>query len=194
MKQFFSIALTLFLVMDALGAIPAYLSLIQHIEKKKAKWIALREAFISLALMVLFFYAGDLVLKVLSLDKATVTISGGLMLFLIAIRLTFSKEPRESGIWKDGRHIIVPIATPLIASPSMLALLMIFSKSPIPNPTVLLALLLAWFFSALVYFFAHPIHNLLKDKGLVACQRLMGLLIALIAVQMFLQGVQELFI
>jgi len=192
MNLFFSTALTLFLVMDSLGAIPTYLTLLQHVNAEKRRSVAIREIFISLIIMFGFFFVGSWFLLLLNADLITVEIAGGVVLFLIASRLIFSKEDTVQVKWHPGAYVIVPIATPLIASPSIFATLMIYSKSDISTLTVLAAMTAAWLASAILYLFAKPIHKLLKDKGLLACQRLMGLLVALIAVQKFLHGLHEL--
>lgn len=190
-NEFFSMALAFFLVMDALGNIQAYLSLLQHFERKSWKLICLREVAISLGIMVIFFFAGEFFLRALGVGKTTVDLAGGVILFLIAIRLVFGgKEVKEK--WIPGKHLVVPIATPLIASPMLFATIMIYTESELPNSLVFVALVLAWFISGIIYLFAAPIEKALKEKGLNACQRLMGLLVALIAVQMLVQGIHEL--
>ena len=191
LNDFFSTTLAFFLVMDALGLIPTYLSLLNNFERKKLRIVCIREVVISFVMMIFFFFVGELFLRLLGVGKVTVDISGGIILFLIAIKLVFgSSETKEK--WTPGKHLIVPIATPLMASPMLFATIMIYTESKLPNLLVFLALALAWLISSLIYFFAVPIERGLKEKGLNACQRLMGLLVALIAVQMLLEGIHEL--
>lgn len=191
MDNFLSIAFTLFLVIDALGTLPAYLAQISDLKPKQAIFVAIRELLIALALMVSFLYVGLFVLDLLGVSKTTVELSGGVVLFLIALRLIFSHE-EYGNRWKKGRPFIVPIATPLLAGPSFFAAITIFGKSETSNDLVILATIVAWALSALIYLFGRPIYNLVKDRGLLACQRLMGLLISLISVQMILQGIKDL--
>ena len=190
MEHFFSIAFTLFLVIDALGALPSFLALIEEYREKARFWVTIREAFFALILMCFFFYIGEFFLHILGVSKTTVELSGGVILLLISLRMIFSHE--EPMKWKKGKPFIVPIATPLMAGPSFFAVITIFGQSEVPNYFVFLGLLAAWFFSTLIYIFARPIYNAVRDRGLLACQRLMGLLISLIAVQMFLQGIKDL--
>jgi multiple antibiotic resistance protein len=188
MESFFAISLTLFFVIDALGNIPSYLNLLKPYDKKKQRLIALRELFIALGIMIIFNYLGRILLTLLDIHEATVQLSGGIVLFLIAIRLIFSSED-EKAKWKEQEPFIVPIATPIIAGPSVLSVIMIFAQEESSAKlTVLGAIFLSWFLSSILFLFARPIYNLVKDKGLNACQRLMGLIVALIAVQLFLQG------
>lgn len=186
---FFGITLTLFFVIDALGNIPTYLSLLKPFDQKKRQIIAIRELVIALGIMVIFHYLGQILLTLLELSHTSVQISGGIILFLISVRLIFSHE-EEKTKWKEQELLVVPIATPIIAGPSVLSVIMIFAQDEPSDWIVLSAIFVAWFFSSLLFYFAKPVHNLLKEKGLSACQRLMGLIVALIAVQLFLEGVK----
>lgn len=191
MENFISIAFTLFLVTDALGTLPTYLSQVEKLDTRKCLVVAARELIFALILMITFLFLGQLFLKLLGVSKTTVELSGGVVIFLIAIRLIFSQE-KHSTRWKEGSPFIVPIATPLLAGPSFFAVVTIFGQAEVSNYIVLMALLVAWAGSAIIYLFGRPIFNLIGDRGLLACQRLMGLLIALIAVQMILEGIKSL--
>ena len=191
MDNFISIAFTLFLVIDALGTLPSYLAQVEGLDSKKRLKVTVRELIFALILMCAFFYLGQVFLKLLGVSKTTVELSGGVVIFLIALRLIFSHE-EHSKRWKNGKPFIVPIATPFLAGPSFFAVITIFGQADVSNYLVFLALLIAWFASALIYLFGGPIYGLIRERGLLACQRLMGLLIALIAVQMFLEGIKDL--
>ncbi|NGX55702.1 MAG: hypothetical protein KR126chlam2_01341 [Chlamydiae bacterium] len=192
MRNFFAIAITLFLVIDALGILPTYVSMVDKLNKKRRTLIAVRELFIALGIMIIFHYFGHVLLNLLEVTKTTVQISGGIVLFLIAVRLIFATEQESNGFWGKGEPFIVPIATPLIAGPSLLALIMIYAQEQPHNPIVLGAIFLAWFVSAIIILCARPIYRLMGEKGLMACQSLMGLIVGLIAVEMFLRGVKGL--
>jgi MarC family membrane protein len=188
MAHLLPIALTFFFVIDAFGVIPPYLSLVKQCKKKRRMTIALRELFIALFIMLLFYFVGKGVLSFLSLTHDTVQIAGAITLFLIAIRLIFSSEDsKPDSIWGEKEPFIVPLATPLIAGPSLLATIMIYSEEE-PTMIVMGAILLAWAASGIIFLLAHPIFRLFGAKGLMACQRLMGLIVGLIAVQNFLKG------
>lgn len=186
--DFFAIALTLFFVIDALGNIPTYLSLIKPLDKKQQRKIAIRELLFALIIMVCFHYVGEVLLTLLGVSKTTVQISGGIILFLIALRLIFSKE--ESKIrWNAPKPFIVPIATPIIAGPSVLAVIMIFAQDSPHDLMIIGAIFVSWFFSSILFLFADPIYRLVTEKVLLAAQRLMGLIVAIIAVQSLLVGI-----
>lgn len=192
MKHLFSITLTLFLVMDALGTIPAYLSVFDTLKEEKRRFVAYREILLSLVMLIVFFFAGSLIVKLLDVHYQTVEVSGGVVLFLIATRFVFLEESGAGSSWEPGAHIIVPIATPIIANPSMFAALMIFSTKGVSTVEILVALVIAWAISALIYFFAKPIKRVFSEQGLVAIQRFMGLIVALIAVQKITHGLSGL--
>jgi multiple antibiotic resistance protein len=192
-STFFSITLTIFFVIDALGNVPTYLQLVKPYSPKRRVWLATRELLFALGLMLCFHYLGQPLLSLLEVNMATVQIAGGIMLFLIAIRLIFSSE-NERAKWNVQQEpFFVPLATPMIASPSVLAIIMVLAQKEASQLLVIGAIGLAWFLSSIIFLAANPIYSLIKEKGLDACQRLMGLIVALIAVQLFLEGVLEAF-
>lgn len=191
MRPFLTIALTLFLVIDALGNLPAYLSLVANFPANKRRLCALRELVIGLMIMFLFHFLGQRLLPLLGANHITVLIAGGTILFLIAIRLLFDQE-QTSSKWHDSEPFIVPIATPIIAGPSVLSVIMIMAQENPSNVVMLGSITLAWFCSSIIFLLGKPIYKLMKEKGLSAAQRLMGLIVAIIAVQTFLRGVKGL--
>lgn len=193
MPSFFTVVLTLFFAIDAFGIIPDYLHIFRHIDRKKRLMITLRELTIALGIMVIFHYFGKILFTLLGLTQTTVEIAGGIVLFLISIRLIFSNEESTPGkMWGEIAKppFVVPIATPLIAGPSLLAVIMIYSSTLLSDSTLLAAILLAWAASSLILLSSRQLFRLLGDKGILALQRLTGLIVALIAVQMFLQGIK----
>jgi len=188
MRAFFSTSLILFFVIDALGNLPTFLTLLKPYTLKKQRKLAVRELFIALGIMFIFYYLGQIILTQLGISKETVQISGGIILFLIAIRLIFSEEQKAP--WEEKEPLIVPIATPIIAGPSVLAVIMVFAKEDPTEGLLPLAIILAWFLSSIIFIFGKPIFRLIKAKGLMACQRLVGLIVALISVQLFLEGLE----
>jgi multiple antibiotic resistance protein len=188
-------AITLFLVMDPLGNIPIFLSTLSAVEPKRRRWVILREALIAFAILVLFLFAGQSILKGLHITQAALGIAGGIILFLIAIKMIFpSEEPEKSRTSLNGEPFIVPLAIPLIAGPSALAVVLLMANdNPDKLGQVFSALVLASIASTLVLLFSNQLRKILGQKGLIAMERLMGMILTTIAVQMFLSGLDQYF-
>ena len=190
----FSVALTLFLIMDPLGNIPIFMSVLRPIPQERRRFVLIRELLISLLLMLVFLWAGSYLLEALKLTPEAVAISGGIILLIIAIRMIF---PSRGGIMgddtSDGEPFIVPLATPLIAGPSVLATLVLLSENtPERNIDWTLALVGAWFVSSMIFLSSDWLFKILGTKGLKAIERLMGMLLISIAIQMLLDAFQSL--
>jgi multiple antibiotic resistance protein len=187
-----SITFTLFLIMNVLGIIPPILKLTAHLPAKEQKRLLLKEAAIALIIIYFFNWLGERVFGWLNVSDSTIEMAGGLILLIIAIRMVFPSIARFNIDHSEQEELfIVPIAVPFIASPSLLTTVMVFARHE-PNPWVMIgAILIAMSATAVILFFAQELKNLVKDKGLVALQRLMGLLLTLIAVQILLQGISH---
>ncbi|MES2200566.1 MAG: MarC family protein [Chlamydiota bacterium] len=187
----FPIAFTLFLLMDSLGNIPLFIAILKDFPPKKQRQIILRELTFALAIIVAFYFLGNLLLDLIHVKQHTILMAGGIILFLIAIRMVFPEffysKPKKASSHKEP--FIVPLAIPLVAGPAVLASIMLYSKEGAPHSTVLSALFLAWIASSIILLSSSLLQKVLGERGLTACERLMGLLLTLISVQMFLQGV-----
>jgi multiple antibiotic resistance protein len=188
-----SAAVLLFFLMDPLGNIPVLLSVLSGIEPKRQRFIIARELSIALLILLIFLYAGKPLLNFLHLQQETVTISGGIILLIIGLRMIFPKPEGIMGANPDGEPFLVPIAIPLIAGPSVLAMLMLMTQSSPENMTHwLLALVVAWAASAIIMMSAPVLLRLLKHRGLTALERLMGMILVMMAVQMLINGIKVL--
>lgn len=184
----FAIAFSLFLLMDPIGNIPVYLAILKDVKVKKQKKIIFRELVIALAVIILFTFVGEHLLNILGVGQETILISGGIILFIIALKMIFpsGKENAYESPAK-GEPFIVPLAIPLIAGPSVLAAVMIYAGRE-PLPLLITSIVIAWAVSALILLCAPFLKRILGIRGITACERLMGLLLTLISVQMFLEG------
>jgi multiple antibiotic resistance protein len=186
-----SSALLLLLVMDPLGNIPAFLSALKDVAPARQPRIVIRELLIALAIMIVFLFAGQVVLGLFHISESALTIAGGVILFLIALRMVFPSADRAS---EDitGEPFIVPLAIPFVAGPSLLATeLLLMSREPERWRDWLLALAGAWLATAIILMLASRLRAFLSQKGLVAMERLMGMVLVAIAVQMFLSGIER---
>lgn len=187
-----SAAVMLFLIMDPLGNMPIFLSVLRHVEPKRRRIILIRELLFALGIMLIFLYAGEAMLSFLNLRTESVSIAGGIILFLIAIRMIFPSPGGVTGLDAGQEPFLVPLAIPLIAGPSVLAALLLLAHT---EPGKMLdwtvALLLSWGVSAAILMFSGVFHRLLGERGLVALERLMGMVLVMISVQMFLDGIAQ---
>jgi small neutral amino acid transporter SnatA (MarC family) len=182
-------ALLLFLILDPLGNIPVFLSMLRRLEPQRQRIVLARELLIALAVLMLFLWAGKYALEVMHLRQEAVAIAGGIVLFLIGIRMIFPPPEGLMGEIPGGEPFIVPMAIPLVAGPSgMAAVMLMGSKEPERLGEWSLALLLAWAATALILFSATSLYRLLGARALTAIERLMGMLLVAISVQMLLDG------
>lgn len=182
----FSLTLALFFLMDSIGNVPMYIAILKDFDPPKQRKIIIRELIIALIVIVLFTFIGDSLLDVLSVGPATISISGGIILFIIAIRMIFPKG-KDTSFEPQGEPFIVPLAIPLVAGPAVLAAVMIYSHKE-PITTLLLAICIAWALSTVILILAPFLKKILGVRGITAMERLMGLILTLMAVQMFLNG------
>lgn len=187
----YSAAITLILVMDPLGNIPLFLSVLNHVDPKKRKWIILRESFIAFIILTIFLLFGQYILEGMHISQPALAISGGIILFLIAIRMIFphSEDSKSRPI---GDPFIVPLAVPLIAGPSTMTIVMLLAhQAPYDKFRWFIALVAACLVSTTFLVFANVLRKLLGERGLIAIERLMGMILTTMAVQMFLNGFEQ---
>jgi len=184
-----SAALLLFLILDPLGNIPVFLSMLRRLEPRRQRIVLARELLIALGVLMLFLWAGKYALEVMHLRQESVSIAGGIVLFLIGIRMIFPPPEGLMGDIPGGEPFIVPMAIPLVAGPSgMAAVMLMGSKEPDRLADWSLALFLAWAATAAILFSATSLYRLLGSRALTAIERLMGMLLVAISVQMLLDG------
>ena len=144
---------------------------------------------IALAFMLGFNFLGDYIFNFLDISETTVRISSGVILFLIAIKILFTSPDSMRANLPKGEPFIFPLAIPLIAGPALLATIMLYAHLE-PKPSVMIAaILMAWALTSFILFFASPIKKVLGDNGLMACERLIGMVLVLISVQRLLEGI-----
>lgn len=185
----FSIALVLFLIMDPFGNISSYLMLMEDMPPKKRNWILLREMLIALFVMLGFNYLGEYIFAILDISETTVRLSSGVILFLIAVKILFPAEDSIRANLPQGEPFIVPLAIPLIAGPTLMATIMLYAHLETCQAMMLSAIFISWFAVGVILFFSNAIKKVLGYNGLLACERLMGMVLVLIAVQRFLEGI-----
>ena len=182
--------ITLFLVMDPVGNVPLFLSVLKDDDSGRRQRVVARELLIALVALLAFLFGGSALLDLLNLRQESISIAGAIILFLIAIRMIFPSPYGLLGDVPEGEPFIVPLAIPAVAGPSSLAVAMLMVNT---DPTRMLdwtaALVGAWAESAVVLMASPLLLKALGNRGLTAMERLMGMILVIIAVQMFFDGV-----
>ena len=186
-----SAVVTLFLIMEPLGNIPLFISTLKSVPPHRRRIVLVREIVFAYLVLLACLFAGGFVLRLLGLEQESISIAGGIVLFLIALRMIFPPEGPVSGDALEGEPFVVPLAVPLIAGPSTLAALLLLQRTA-PNSTgpLLLALTIAWAASGAILMSSTFFYRVLGQRGLIAMERLMGMLLVMMAVQMFMDGVK----
>lgn len=190
--SFLSSTILLVLITDPLGNIPFFISALKHVKPERRRIVVVRECLIAFAALLLFLVAGRPILRVLHLSEDALRVSGGVVLLLIAIRMIFPEHGIRLGEdeGEEREPFIVPVAIPLIAGPSAMATVLLMST---PDPARMLslagALTVTIAITALVFVSSTRIQKVLGDQAITAMERLMGLVLTAIAVEMLLGGI-----
>lgn len=191
MGELLSAVITLFLIMDPLGNVPIFLSVLKNVPPERRRKVLVREVLIAYFVLLLFLLVGDVVLRTLQIDQETISIAGGIILFIIALRMIFP-QTQVHGALPEGEPLVVPLAIPLIAGPSALAALLLLQRAdPGSTGALWLAMSIAWFFTAAILIAAPFFYRILGERGLMAMERLMGMVLVMISVQMLLDGISK---
>ena len=178
--------------MDPFGNMPLVISVLKNVDAPLRARVVLRECAIAYAVLLAFMFGGDKFMHLLRLSDNALAIAGGLILFLIALRMVFPHTEGIFGDTGDTGTFIVPLAIPAIAGPSALAtVLLLVSREPQRVLDWVMALSLAMLVSTLVMISAQRISDWIGRRGVVAVERLMGLVLTAIAVEMLLAGIER---
>jgi len=190
MTEIITIALTLFLIANPIGCSPAIIALIKDFDFEHQKRIMLRETLVAFALAIFFQYVGDFFLTQLHIETYVVKLCGGILLLLIALSMIF--PPKNAHTLKKEKlkkePIIVPIAMPLISGPALLTMIMLFSKEVSHPIYMTLAIALTWIGVATILLSAPYLNKILGQRGLNVLERIMGMLLTVLAVEMVVGG------
>ncbi|AEO08227.1 YhgN family NAAT transporter [Buchnera aphidicola] len=195
MTEIISTTILLILIMDPLGNLPIFMTVLKNLKAKRRKIIVIREMIIALIIMLLFLFIGEKILIILNLKTETVSISGGIILFLISIKMIFpSEDNKHSNLSSHEEPFLVPLAIPLIAGPSLLATLMLLSHQYLNHISYLvISLLIAWCFTVIILLLSGVFLKIFGKQSVNALERLMGLVLIMLSTQMFLDGMTSWF-
>ena len=189
--EFLSAAVVLALVIDPLGNVPVVNAMLAGYAPARRAAIILRECAIAFGVLALFMVFGRSFLELMHLSETSVSIAGGVILFMIAIRMVFAHPEGALGAPQRGEPLIVPLAVPLIAGPSALATVMLMaSREPDKIGMWGAALTAAMLFATVVLLAGSRLQQWLGDRAVQAIERLLGLILTAVAVEMLLGGIR----
>jgi MarC family membrane protein len=189
---FASATVLLLLITDPFGNIPVFANALKNVPPERRARVILRENLIAFGLLLSFMFMGEGFLRLMGLRETSLQMAGGVVLFLIALRMIFPPPPRQEAEFV-GEPLIVPLAIPAIAGPSALAtVILLVSRAPERRLEWIAALALTIAISSVVLLLAERIQRLLGERFVVAVERLMGLILVAVAVEMMVRAAQTL--
>ncbi len=189
LNHILSIALTLFLVTNPIGNIPVIVALVKNFDFEKQRRIIFRESIISLIVALFFQFFGEVFLGLLNIQTYTVTICGGILLFIVALSMIFAKPSNGNERTSLKEPFIVPIATPILSGPGLMAIIMLYSRQEDSIMVITSAILIAWIGVIGVLAVAPYLQKILGKRGLIALEQLMGMILAAMSMGMIVNGV-----
>lgn len=186
-------AIVLFFIIDPLGLIPLFTSILRRVPEERRRTVLVRELCFALVALLLFLFLGRHILSMLSISKSALTISGALILLLIALPMVFPSIKLSMESDGAGEPFIVPLAIPLFAGPSAIAMVILMGSGTYPGglPSWLGSILLAWLASSAILLLGNVLVTRLGTRGIVALERVVGMLLVAISVEMFMSGITE---
>lgn len=191
----FAAIVTLVLIMDPVGNIPVFLSVLKNVPPKRHRTVIVREVLLAYGVLLVFLFFGNYLLRFLHLEQETLSIAGGIVLFLIALKMIFPHEGGMAGEPLEGEPFLVPLAIPLFVGPSTLAAVLLLQRSSPGHTTSLwIAVTVAWAIGGAILLCSPFFYRVLRERGLIAIERLMGMLLVMVAVQMLINGLKALLV
>jgi MarC family membrane protein len=190
--SFASATILLLLITDPFGNIPIFANALRPVPPQRRARVILREVLIAFGLLLAFMFLGDRFLRLMNLSDLSLQLAGGVVLFLIALRMIFPPLP-AAGAAQQGEPLIVPLAIPALAGPSAMATVMLLvSQAPERRLEWVLALSVTMAVCAVVLVLAERIQRVVGERVVTAFERLMGLILVAISVEMLIRGLKAL--
>ena len=192
--SFLSAFILLLLVLDPLGSLPVFIPIMRSVAPERRAWVAVREVGIAFGVLLTFMFLGEGFLNVMRLSERALEVAGGVILLMVAIRMIFGHAGGVYGVPEGREPLIFPLAVPLLAGPSAMAtVLLLASRQPDRIGEWIAALSAAMLVSGLTLLLADRIRRLVGDSVVSALEKLMGLVLTAIAVEMILAGLKRYF-
>lgn len=189
MDSFISSVITLALVMDGFGNIPLFIAALKKVAPERRKTVLIRELSIALLIMVAFLFLGKWFLRAFGIHEYSLSIAGGIILFIISVKLVFGGDEEPKNNPKEDEPFVVPLAIPLVAGPAALSMVMITAAQQSNKFITLGAVIVASVINSIILMASFPISNLLGKRGLIAIERLTGMILILMSVDMVMGGI-----
>lgn len=184
----FQLAMIFFIVTNPIGNSPTIIALIKDHSIKSQQRILFRESIFSMLLAIFFLFLGETFLSCLNIQNYSLRISGGTLLFLLSLKMIFSKPSENKTETPKQDPFIVPIATPLLSGAGLLSMIMLYSQQEANDLKLLIAIFIAWTGVTAVLVSAPYMQIILGKRGLAALEQLMGMLLCMIAIEMIVKG------
>ena len=189
MDSFISSVITLALVMDGFANIPLFIAALKKVAPERRKTVLIRELAIALLIMVAFLFLGKWFLRAFGIHEYSLSIAGGIILFIISVKLVFGGDDEPKNDPKEDEPFVVPLAIPLVAGPAALSMVMITAAQQSNKFITLGAVIVASIINSVILMASFPISNLLGKRGLIAIERLTGMILILMSVDMVMGGI-----
>jgi len=189
MTTILTISLILFLIMNPIGQINDFIKCIKDLDHRRQQYILRRELLIALGVLIFFDFVGEQIFSLLHISNITVRLVLGIILFLSAVKILFPHPHHERMRVPEGEPLLVPIAIPMIAGPALIATVMLYASAEANPLTTLFAISIAWGLGVLVVLNSQKIKSLFGLNGITALEKLMGMILVLISVQSFMEGI-----
>lgn len=184
----------LFIIMDPIGNVPLFLSTLKNITPERRRKIIVRELLIALLVLFVFMFSGKYILAFLQISESSLGIAGGIMLLTISFKMIF---PGKGDLYPHNEEVeplIVPLAVPLLAGPSAIAaVILMMAQEPARWMDWSLALFVAWIMAGVILISSEKLGRRLGVRALIAIERLMGILLLLVSVNMLVEGIKQSF-
>ena len=152
--------------MDPIGNIAPFLSILKTVPQERRRIVLVREILLAYCVLLVFLFFGTYLLRFLRLEQETLSIAGGIVLFLIALRMIFPHEGGVVGEPLEGEPFLVPLAIPLFAGPSTLAALLLLQRSsPGDSTSLLIAVTIAWAIGGSILLSSTFFYRVLRERG-----------------------------
>ena len=184
----------LIIIMDPIGNVPVFLSILKNIPLERRKKIIIRELIIAFAILLFFMFVGRFLLQLLQIEQSSLGIAGGIILFIIAIRMIFPGTKPMFTHNEEAEPLVVPLAIPMLAGPSAIAaVILLMAQEPGRWIEWVFVVFVASLISGIILISSEALGSKLGNRALIAIERLMGIFLIMVSVDFILDGIKQTF-